>query len=113
MAVKVAVASSDGKVVNRHFGHSKVFLIFKINSEGFEFLETRENTPPCNEQEHHDDKLLRSVELLADCGAVLVSQIGLGAAQLLKSRGITPYVIPDFIDEALKKLISAGKIDLY
>lgn len=109
MAAKIAVASSDGKVVNRHFGHSRQFLIFEIDGENFKFLEVRENVPPCNGQEHHDDRLASSVELLADCDAVLASQIGPGAAQVLISKGVQPYVYPEFIDDALKRLILSGR----
>ena len=110
MSYKVAVASSDGKVVNRHFGHARQFLVFNIkDNDEFEFIELRENTPPCAGQEHHDDKLAKAVELVADCRAVLVSQIGPGAADALTARGIRQYVLPDFIGDAIKQLILSGK----
>lgn len=111
MSYKVAVASSDGKVVNRHFGHTKQFLVFDIEGDKFNFLELRENFPPCTGQEHHDDRLAGAVDLVADCRAVLVSQIGPGAAELLVSRGIQPYVLPEFIEDALNQLISLKKIN--
>lgn len=47
----------------------------------------------------------RTVELLADCREVLVSQIGPGAVLALASKGIKPRVLPDFIDDALKNLL--------
>lgn len=47
----------------------------------------------------------RTVELLVDCKAVLVSQIGLGAVQALSLKGIKPYVMPDFIEDALKSFL--------
>ena len=31
MSFKIAVSSSDGKVVNRHFGRTEKFLIFEID----------------------------------------------------------------------------------
>lgn len=111
MSYKVAVASSDGKFINRHFGHSKEFLIFNVDGENFQFLEHRENAPPCTGQEHHDDRLARSVDLLSDCRVVLASQIGPGAAKFLLSRGIQPYVLPDFIEDALKRLIALKKFN--
>jgi nitrogen fixation protein NifX len=106
MSYKIAVASSDGKVINQHFGRSKQFLIFAVTDDGeYKFLELRENTPPCNAGEHGDVQMANTVELLSDCRIVLVSQIGPGAEQKLNARGIRAYSIPDFIDKALDKLI--------
>ena len=31
MPLRVAVASSDGKFINQHFGHAEQFLIFDAN----------------------------------------------------------------------------------
>lgn len=102
--MKVAVASTDGKFVNQHFGRAKDFLIFQWKDGFFFFLEKRDNTPPCLQQDEHDDMLVRSVQLLHDCQAVIVSQIGPGAVEALELEGITPYVIPNFIEEALAEL---------
>ena len=106
MAYRVAVASSDGKVINQHFGRSRQFLIFEIAESGeWTFVELRENTPPCEMGEHHEDDMRRTAELLSDCNTVLSSQIGPGAEQILREKGITAYSITDFIDRALKKLV--------
>lgn len=106
MAFRVAVASSDGIVINQHFGHSKQFLIFEITDEGkWSFIELRQNTPPCLQGNHDENDMQRSVELLSDCSTVLVSKIGPGAEYALKTRGITAYSVGDFIENALKKLI--------
>lgn len=106
MAYKVAVASSDGKVINQHFGRSRQFLIFEIADDvTWNFIEIRENVPPCGSGEHNESDMERTVDLLSDCSKVLVSQIGLGAEQALRYKGITAYSISDFIDHALDKLI--------
>ncbi|MCX7745386.1 MAG: dinitrogenase iron-molybdenum cofactor biosynthesis protein [Clostridia bacterium] len=110
MAYRVAVASSDGKVVNQHFGRSRQFLIFEITDSGeWSLVEHRENVPPCGFGDHHEDGMKRSVELLSDCSKVLVSQIGPGAEQALKLKGITAYAITDFIENAFQKLIEYDK----
>ena len=112
MAYKIAVASSDGKVINQHFGRATQFLIFVVSNSKFEYLEILETAPFCNSGEHDENRLLSSAELLVDCRAVLVSQIGNGAAQALRSRGIDPFDIHDFIENALEKLIKYySKID--
>jgi len=110
MTVKVAVASSDGKYVNQHFGRARQFLVFEVRDDGFEFLELRDNVPPCSGQEHNDDLLDKAVNLVADCKAVLISQIGPGAVEALALKGVRSFVLPDFIEDAIKKLILSGKL---
>ena len=106
MSFRVAVASSDGKFVNQHFGMASQFLIFEVDDQReYKFLELRENTPACSVEGHSDDSLARSVELISDCKAVLVSHVGPGAVDVLASQGIETYIAPIFIDEALKELI--------
>ena len=105
MSYRVAVASSDGKYVNEHFGRAKQFLIFNVVENQCEFYELRKNDPPCSGTGHNEDQMSRTVELLADCKAVLVSQIGPGAVQALSLKGIKPHVLPDFIEDALKSFL--------
>jgi predicted Fe-Mo cluster-binding NifX family protein len=106
VSFKVAVASSDGKFVNQHFGRANQFLIFEVRDDGsYEFLTLRKNIPPCNSGESHDDLLTKTVDLISDCRAVLVSRVGSGAAEALGLRGIQPYVIPNFIEDSLKQLV--------
>ena len=110
MSFKVAVASSDGKYINQHFGWAQQFLIFEINDEGeYKFLENRKNTPACDVGGHTDEALAESVKLISDCKAVLASQIGHGAANALAAHGIDAYMAPTFIDTALKELASLEK----
>ncbi len=110
MAFKVAVASSDNKFVNQHFGHARQFLVYEIESDNFKYIETRTTDPLCGDQEHDEDRLGRIAELLSDCQAVLVARIGPGALGKLQSRGIKAYVLPQFIDDALRTLISSARL---
>jgi predicted Fe-Mo cluster-binding NifX family protein len=105
MVLRVAVASTDGKFINQHFGHAPQFLIFDINDDGsYEFLELRENAPSCTGGNHASGALKGTLDIIKDSQVVLVSQIGPGASQFLLSHGIQPFMIPTFIDEALNKL---------
>lgn len=102
---KVAVASSDGKVVNQHFGRATQFLIFDVQEDGsFQFVTLRKNEPICKDGEHLQDALAYTLEQLSDCQAVVVSQVGPGVSSVLVSRGIYPFVYPDFIEDSLKWL---------
>ena len=109
ISYKVAVASSDGKYVNQHFGTAKQFLIFEIDDGDYKFLELRKNVPACDVEGHSEDAMTQSVKLISDCQAVLASQIGPGAVNILVSHGIDPYIAPNFIEDALKQLISLRK----
>lgn len=104
MSYKIAIASSDGKFVNQHFGRAKQFLIVEIEDDGsYQYLETRKNNPACH-VEGHDYSIEDSLDLISDCDGVLVSQVGPGAADKLIERGIQPIIIPMLIEDALKKI---------
>ena len=105
MSYKIAVASSDGKIVNQHFGKATQFLIFEMEENTYRFLELLKTTPFCNNFEHNDNKLLSAVDALESCRAVVVSQIGNGAAEALRNKGIEPIDVHNFIEDALRKLL--------
>ncbi|GAB4316168.1 MAG: NifB/NifX family molybdenum-iron cluster-binding protein [Methanobacteriaceae archaeon] len=105
MSFKVAVASSDGKFINQHFGKATQFLIFEIKDHTkYKFLETRSNDPACDIDGHTENAMMQTVKLLSDCEAVLASQIGPGAVDTLLKNNINPYIAPMFIDDALKEI---------
>lgn len=106
MSYKIAVASTDGKVVNQHFGRAEKFYIIDVLDDGtFHFEVTRETAAACAGGEHSDDSLERNVSLLSDCSYVLVSRIGLGAEYALNKKGITAFAISHYIDTAIEKII--------
>jgi predicted Fe-Mo cluster-binding NifX family protein len=104
MSYRVAVASTDGKYVNEHFGRAKQFLIFELCDGDYQFVELRQNQPSCNVEQPDESGHARTIELLRDCKAVLVARIGPGAEQYLNRQGIKAITIPEFIDEALKQI---------
>ncbi|HWR30308.1 MAG TPA: NifB/NifX family molybdenum-iron cluster-binding protein [Negativicutes bacterium] len=107
MAFKVAVASSDGKFINQHFGRAEDFYIFVLNETGrgsFRFLEQRSSTSPCSYQQHDDALLEATAVLLADCKVVLVNRIGTGARMVLASKNIIALEASEFIGDALIKV---------
>ena len=108
---KIAVASSDGIVVNDHFGRAKDFYIYQIdNSEQIYFLEKRNVTPVCEGGNHDQVRLKTNVKKIGDCKYLLVSRIGSGAADMAAESGIESYEIPGVIEESIKQLIKYIKI---
>lgn len=72
MSFRVAVASSDGKFVNQHFGMAQQFLIFEIDDQcEYKFLELRKNIPACDVEGHTKDAMTWCVELISNCEAVI------------------------------------------
>ena len=106
--MRIAVASSDGKIVNEHFGKATQFLVVDAHDGKIELVETRENAPACGTSEysgHEESALARAVALIADCEAVICSRIGIGAQEELRSQGIEPVEIRDFIEPAVQAYV--------
>lgn len=103
---KIAVASSDGKVVNQHFGHSRQFIVFEVYDSGeWSFNEIRITNPICINGEHKTSSMQEVVALLSDCKVVIVSQIGDVAKFALKAAGIIAYSSSNFIYTAIEEVI--------
>jgi predicted Fe-Mo cluster-binding NifX family protein len=114
--MKVAVASEDKVVVHQHFGRATQFLVYEIEEAECRLVEIRKNQPPCgparqdDELTHSEDTMQKTVDLLADCSAVVVARIGPAAVEKLSRRGIQAFVIPDFIDSAMQRLMASGRL---
>ncbi len=109
MSTRIAVASSDGKVINSHFGHAGQFLVFDLDDAGFQWKETRANEPACHTGEHDDRGLAASADRIKDCELVLVSRAGPVAVRLLASMGIRTLEVTDYIPTALGKLVESRR----
>lgn len=106
--MKIAVASTDGKLVDLHFGDANRFLIYKIEDGEGKFHEIREKTPmPLN---NHQERWIASVDLINDCKAVISSKIGNKPMIELRKLGIKPIQldckVKDAVNECSKHLLS-------
>ncbi len=110
--VKIAAASTDGKVINQHFGRADKFYIIEADEETAEFrlIEMRDIVPVCRSGDHEQSDMENTVNKLSDCDCVLVSRIGMRARQALENNGIEAFEIPDIIYEAVKRLIGYKKV---
>ncbi len=107
----VAAASSDGIVVNRHFGKADRFFIYEVSDEKTELIEVRQTEPVCENGNHDEERLEATADLLSDCNYLIVSKIGNGAANVVTAKGIEPYEIPGIITESIEQLIKFIKIN--
>jgi predicted Fe-Mo cluster-binding NifX family protein len=107
MSFKVAVASTDRKCVNVHFGKCEEFLIYIVEDDGsFKLSETRATEPVCSFGDHDKDELTKLIDKLADCKFVLVTKIGPGCEIALTARGIQSFELVDYIDRVIPKLMA-------
>jgi predicted Fe-Mo cluster-binding NifX family protein len=112
MSINVAIASTDGKVVNEHFGRATAFHIFELNSEGFKFLETRSVEKCCNGGEHQDSAFEKVAEILKDCKAIFVAKIGIGASNYMESKGFIIFESPYFVEDVLNKVLQDNLLEV-
>ncbi len=100
---RIAVASSDGVNIDLHFARASTFYIYEIGDKTYEFLELRNIDAILRHDEYEFDRVLKSLE---DCGAVIVSQIGIGALASVASKGLRVFEAPYPIESVLNKLVN-------
>lgn len=109
--IRIGAASSDGIVVNQHFGRAARFWIYDVDEEhNIRFIEKRSVSPVCEAGNHEEKKLEENVQHLQDCNYILVSRIGEGAIRVLDGHGISSYEIPGIIEESINKLMAYVEI---
>ena len=108
---RVAVATSDGIVINQHFGRADKFRIYDINQDDtIRFIEERNVIPVCQSGVHDDLKMKERSNDFSDCKYVLVSRIGNGAANALEQAGVNPMELPGIIEESIERLIAYDQV---
>lgn len=108
---RIAVASSDGIVVNNHFGKAKAFYIYEVSDDELKLLEVRNLPPVCEMGDHDEKRLSENADKLSDCTHLLVSRVGNGARAVLESKGISCYEIPGIIPDAIDKLVKYEQVN--
>lgn len=110
VSIRIAAASSDGLIIDKHFGKADKFLIFEIEDNLIELIEERENAPICGTNGHAVEKVNDTVNLISDCEAVFVSKIGMGPSLALQDKGISVYEVSAPINETLERFAIYKKV---
>jgi len=103
---RVAVASSDGKSVDQHFGHARRFLIYELVDGNARFVEERKTQNYCMGPEEclsREKRLLALVSMLGDCESIFVSMIGPYPKKRLTEKGIEPIICSKPIEYAISE----------
>lgn len=93
--MRFAVATTDGKNVNQHFGKAEEFYIFDLTAKGPEFIERRKVIPLSVGDRNHDFDQSRFEKVLAkiaDCARVYITRIGEKPAEELRRNGVAPVL---------------------
>ncbi|MFV0528235.1 MAG: NifB/NifX family molybdenum-iron cluster-binding protein [Lachnospiraceae bacterium] len=106
MVYKVAAASSDGKVINQHFGQAHRFFVAEIDTDThtYEWIATREVSPACKTDGHSEEDFKRTLAELYDCKLLLVSRIGPAARAFVEEQGIKVIEVADLAQVCLEKI---------
>jgi len=98
---RVAVATSDGVVIDEHFGRAREFRVYDVNSSGgYRQIEVR-SIGHVAWDEARVQSADTAVEQLSDVDAVLALQIGQSAAVTLSGRGIRCFAVRGEVDRVL------------
>lgn len=84
-ALRIAVASTDGTRIDRHFGQAEDFRIYDVTGAGAELVEIRNVEAAAIGDEDRRDTICRVV---ADCKVVLVAKIGIAPQERLAAIGV-------------------------
>lgn len=110
----VAVASSEGKIVDQHFATTTAFWVYKLAEDNWSLLGKRENASAqcgCATAEGcGSHTFTRHLEILADCDLVVATRIGAAAAASLLDAGIRGHLSTEPITQVLEKLKSSPKL---
>ncbi|MDR2830808.1 MAG: nitrogen fixation protein [Methanobrevibacter sp.] len=106
--MKIAVASTDGKEIDLHFGDAKTFFIFDLNFSSPELEELRgKKDIPVHE---HTERWRSSIDLIFDCKAVLCSKIGKEPHVELRKLGIKVIELNCTVKDGVKECIKHMKL---
>ncbi len=117
--MKIAFATTDGRLVDEHFGRAGMFSIYEMTERGCRFLETRKFADGVDqavvstrsEGREHEDAVQDKVERLADCKLIYLTEIGGPSAARLVKKGIMPMKVKEAtpIETAVKQLLEIVK----
>ncbi len=108
-AVRVAIATSDMKALDAHFGSAKRFAVYDVTKEGWTFVEAVAFDEVTEESGSHktdgDDRITPKVAALSGCHLLFCLAIGGPSAAKVVSAKIHPIKVatPSSIEEVLEK----------
>ena len=108
MGVRVGFATTDGSLVNEHFGHAEFWDVYDIGTEA-DFVETRKVKAECS---CHNKKVFDDMlNTLKDCQVLFVAKIGEEAAYHVIQSGRRVFEAAGDLYQITKQLIDNHILD--
>ena len=102
----VAVATQEGILINQHLGEAKRFHIYEEKDGEYTLVCTR----PAPDVGGGIKRWHKLAKILADCKAILVSNIGETPFEILGNSGIKPVEAAGFIEDGLEVVFEGKNI---
>jgi nitrogen fixation protein NifX len=84
----IAFASSDGIMVDQHFGWSKSFELYRVTQECAQYIKTLDSSKDAIEDEH--EKLAYKIGTVKEADIMFCTQIGPTASKMVLASKIYP-----------------------
>lgn len=108
MSVRVGFATTDGSIINEHFGHAEFWDVYDLGEEA-EFVETRKVKAECS---CHNKKVFDDMlSTLNDCQVIIVAKIGEEAAYHVINSGKRVFEAAGDLYQIAKRLIENHILD--
>lgn len=104
--ILIAVATGSGKLIDKHFGQTSQFAVYRYNRGELCFLEYRNVNKYCSgvdECGDYEDTLNGIIKAVDDCHIILSQRIGYQPKKLLESKGKTVLQCYGYIEEEILK----------
>ncbi len=108
-ALRIAIATQDLKGLNAHFGSAKLFAVYDVTPQSWNFVEAVGFDDVSNESGQHknegDDRITPKVEALKGCHILFCLAIGGPSAAKVVGAKIHPIKVPQpsSIEEVLQR----------
>ena len=107
---RIAVASSDGRAVDEHFGHARTFHTYMVEGEDIaegEIIDVSDLQDAPLFGPAHRDKIEGTVERLKGMDAVIATQYGEMPIEVLRRSGIVPVEDRGAVIDALRRAVGS------
>lgn len=101
--MNIAFSSSSGDSVDQHFGWSKSFYLYEVDSDSSKLLKVIDSS---EEPEGEKEKLNYKIGTIEEADIMYCTQIGPTASKMVQASGIHPVRVSEGekIEDAIKQL---------
>lgn len=101
--MNIAFASTNGELVDQHFGWSKKYYLYNVDKENSKFLSEIDTS---QEIEDEKEKLDYKIGAISEADIMYCTQIGPTASKMIQSSGVHPVRVAEGekITDAISKL---------